>query len=99
MWSAFDAHRIQTTNACETYHSKLKSMLYRSHSHIFILVDALLEVQEMTYLKMRNPPQAENHSQAAVIEEYMAKLEDGKITRLEYVHDLARKCMPPKVLW
>ena len=47
---------------------------------------------------MRNPPQAENYSQAAVIEEYMAKLEDGKITRLEYVHDLARKCMPPKVL-
>jgi len=53
MWAAYDAKSIRTTNACETFHSKLNRMFYHAHPHIFSLVDVLLEVQNLSYLKMR----------------------------------------------
>lgn len=98
MWATYNAESIRTTNACEAFHSKLNRMFYHSHPHIFSLIDALLEVQNFTYLKMRNPPKVTTHPKQAVIEEHMKLLDDGNITRYEFVQALARKFQALKKL-
>ena len=95
-WATFDAHQIRTTNACEAHNGKLKKMFYHAHPNIFVFAEVLLEIQEMSYLKMRNPTPADP-SVSTILEQYMAKLEAGEISRFDFVHDLARKFLPPKM--
>ena len=42
MWGDYSASITRTTNACESFHSKLNSMFYAAHPSIFILLDVLL---------------------------------------------------------
>jgi len=92
MWAAYDDKSVRTTNACEAFHSKLNGMFYHAHPHIFILIKALLEVQNLAYLKMRNPARGIVHPKQAII----ADFDDGKLTRYEFVALLALKFQPKK---
>jgi len=56
MWACYDAHRIHITNACEDFHSHLNNMFHYAHPDIFSLGEVLLEVQDISYLKMRTKP-------------------------------------------
>ena len=96
MWAAYDAESIRTTTACEAFHSKLNRMFYHTHPHIFSLVDVLLEVQNLSYLKMQNPPKIAAHPKQEVIAAEMKKLDDGVIDRYAFVKTLARKFQPKK---
>ena len=91
MWAVYDADSIRTTNACEAFHSKLNRMFYHAHPHIFSLVDVLLEVQNLSYLKMQNPPKIVAYPKQEVIAAEMKKLDDGVIDRSAFVKTLARK--------
>jgi len=53
-WAAYDRNQIRTTNACEAFDSKLNAMFYHAHPHIFQLIEALFEMQNMSYLKMQS---------------------------------------------
>ena len=97
MWAVYDAEQIRTTNACEALNSKLNSMFYHSHPHIFLLIDALLEIQDMSYMKMRSPGNAKTDPKESIIKEYMTRLEQREIDRVTFVHDLSRKFMPKKI--
>ena len=97
MWAAYDAHQIRTTNACEAFNSKLNSMFYHAHPHVFLLMEALLEIQDMSYLKMRSSANVNVDPKETIIAEYMDRLDSGDIGRLTFVHDLARKFQPPKI--
>ena len=97
MWASFDAHKIRTTNACEAFHSKVNSMFYHAHPDIFSLIDALMEIQEVSYLKMRNPPRTIITPSGTILESYMLKLRQQEITRFDFVHDLSRKFLPIKI--
>ena len=75
MWACYHAQQlIGTTNACGAVHSKMNNMFYHVHSDILSLYDALLEIQEIFYLKMQNSPRISTNPSAAVTESYMAKL-------------------------
>jgi len=50
LWAECSSSIIRTTNACESFHSKLNSMFYHSHPNIFIFIDALNEIQTNGYL-------------------------------------------------
>ncbi|KAL4091944.1 hypothetical protein QTP88_026543 [Uroleucon formosanum] len=52
LWAECSSSITRTTNACESFHSKLNSMFYHSHPNIFIFVDALNEIQTNGYLKI-----------------------------------------------
>ncbi len=79
MWVTYNAHQIRITNVCEAFNSKHYGMFYHSHPHIFILIEALLEVQEMSYLKMRSPGDMKTHPKETIISEYTSPLDRGKI--------------------
>ena len=57
MWASFSSDSVRTVNACEAFDKKLNKMFYYTHPHIFTLIDVLFEVQNVTYLKIRNPQQ------------------------------------------
>ena len=65
------------------------------------LSDALLEVQDISYLKMRNKPATsldpKDLIKDLIIQAYMTKLEQQEITRFNFVYDLSRKFLPPKI--
>ena len=49
-------------------------MFYQAHPHTFLLIEALLEVQGMSYLKMRSSFETEKvDPKEAIIEEYMTR--------------------------
>lgn len=44
----------RTTNACESFHSKLNSSFYSPHPNIFTFVDVLLNFQIDSYIRQRS---------------------------------------------
>lgn len=72
-------------------------MFYHAHLDIFYLCDALLEIQEISFLKMRNSSKISTNPSAVIIESYMATLQQNEMTRLDFVHDLAGKYLPIKI--
>uniref|UniRef100_A0A8D8UTE6 MULE domain-containing protein n=1 Tax=Cacopsylla melanoneura TaxID=428564 RepID=A0A8D8UTE6_9HEMI len=54
IWAEFSCNISRTTNACESFHSKLNSMFYHPHPNIFKLVEALGEVQTMSNIKIKS---------------------------------------------
>jgi len=46
---------MRTTNACESFHSKLNGMFYSSYSNIFQFVELLKNVQtDINYIKIQS---------------------------------------------
>ena len=68
--------------------------LSSAYTYVFTLIDVLLQVQHLTYLKIQNLPKGHVHPKEAIIAEHMKNFEDGKLTRYDYVAALARKCQP-----
>jgi len=81
-------------------HSKLNGMFYHSHPHIFLLIDALLEIQERAYSKMLSVTITKQFKRSRDKEIFIQRtiddFEEGKITSIEYVKILSRKFLPNK---
>ena len=80
---------MYTTNACESFHSKLNSMFYHSHPNIFIFIDALNEIQTNGYLKMNCTKTSRVNKISIEKEHFLAQqiqyYKEGEINRLEYL--------------
>lgn len=99
MWAAYSASVSRTTNACEGLHARLKDMFYHTHPDIYLLIDALLEIQERCYTKMNSIQSKKQLKRSAekeqFIEDTMTQLDENhKITKREYVKILSRKFLP-----
>lgn len=98
VWADYTARISRTTNACESLHSRLNSMFYHAHPNIFVLTDALLEIQERSYTKMLSvnvtQQRKESADKEAFIRNVMTELEKGEINTAEYVKKLSRKFLP-----
>ena len=82
---------------CEAFNSKLNTMFYHAHPHIFQLIEALFEMQDMSYLQMQSTDDVNIGPKESVIADYMNRLDQGDIDRITFVHDLVRKFLPPKI--
>jgi hypothetical protein len=73
-------------------------MFYHAHPNMFILIDALLEIQERGYTKMLSENVTKRRKESAQKEDFiravMAELEDGTICTAEHVKKLSRKFLP-----
>ena len=72
-------------------------MFYHAHPDTFKLCNALQEVQDIIYLKMKTKTSPKLPDRYEIIETYMTKLQDQQINCLDLVLDLARKFLPPKI--
>lgn len=104
IWAEFSSSISRTTNACESFHSKLNSMFYHSHPNIFKLLEALNEVQSGSYTKMNNFTAARNIKRSkltvekeAFVDSQMIQLSNGEITRLQFIQTVSRKFLPQKL--
>lgn len=96
IWAEFSCNISRTTNACESFHSKLNSMFYHPHPNIYKLVEALGEVQTMSNIKIKSTQRKIRRSKATTdkekfvtdkIQEYKQK----KIDRPTFVKALSCK--------
>ncbi|KAE9521880.1 hypothetical protein AGLY_017687, partial [Aphis glycines] len=100
IWAEFSNSLMRTTNACESFHSKLNSIFYPSYPNIFQFLEVLKNVQTDVYIKMRSSNQTQIRRKAVEKEDYireiMRQYEDKIITRLEFIEKLAYKNLPSK---
>lgn len=98
MWAQYAANVHHTTNACESMHSHLNGMFYHSHPHIFLLLDALMEIQEHSYSKMLSVNLTKelkrSRDRQTFIQNTIDDFESETITALEYIKILSRKYLP-----
>ncbi|XP_008187130.1 uncharacterized protein LOC103310482 [Acyrthosiphon pisum] len=98
IWAEFSNNLMRTTNACESFHSKLNSMFYSSYPNIFQLLEVLKNVLTDVYIKMRGSNQTQKRRMTVEKENYiheiMRQYKDKVITRLEFVEILAYKNLP-----
>lgn len=98
IWAEFSNSLMRTTNACESFHSKLNSVFYSSYPNIFQFLEVLKNVQTDVYIKMRSSNQTQKRRMTVEKENYiheiMRQYKDQVITRLEFVEILAYKNLP-----
>lgn len=75
---ASDAERIRTTNTCEKFHNKLSRMYYDAYFHVLNSMDVILEIQNVTYFKMKIQPNRGVHPKQK-IKEQMKETDEGYI--------------------
>jgi len=98
LWAEFSNSLMRTTNACESFHSKLNSMFYSSYPNIFQFVEVLKNVQTDIYIKMRSSNKRNKRREDVEKEEFikktMTEFENKNITCLDFVQKLANKNLP-----
>jgi len=98
IWAEFSNSLMRTTNACESFHSKLNSMFYSSCPNIFQFLEVLKNVQTDVYIKMRSSNQTQKRRMTVekqnYIHEIMRQYKDQVTIRLEFVEILAYKNLP-----
>ncbi|KAF0737873.1 Uncharacterized protein FWK35_00032989 [Aphis craccivora] len=86
VWAKFSNSTMRTTNACESFHSKLNSMFYSPNPSIFQLVDVLKQVQCDIYVKIRssnlNNRRREILEKEKCISSVMKKFQNYEISRI-----------------
>lgn len=88
---------MRTTNACESFHSKLNGMFYSSYPNIFQFVEVLKNVQTDFYIKMRSSnlhKRREDVEKEEFIKKTITEFENKNITRLDLVQKLANINLP-----
>ena len=89
---------IRTANACEGFHSRLIKMFYSHHPNISVLIDALLEIQDISYLRMtstrRGYQRPSDKEKQQYTQELVNKYVSGTLTRYEFVKYVSAKFLP-----
>lgn len=91
MWATATPSITNTTNACESFHSKLNESFYSTHPSIYIFIEKLREFQIDTYVKIQSI-----HTPAAVkdrrtkqklsdLSKLCEKLNNKTMSRLQFV--------------
>lgn len=91
LWSSND-----TTNACESFHSRFNSSFYHHHPNIHLFVKVLKDIQTETYIKIRSSHTTQRR-QTKTISKYQFILNQkdkyirGEISRLEFISKVCHK--------
>jgi hypothetical protein len=98
IWAEFSNSLTRTTNACESFHSKLNSMFYSLYPNIFQFLEVLKNVQTDIYIEMHSSNQTQKRRVTMEKENYIHEIKrqykDQVLTRLEFVEILAYKNLP-----
>lgn len=101
LWASYSSSIARTTNACESFNSKLNGQFYHAHPNIYLFIDALLEIQERTYSKMLSVHIKKMSKKSALKQQYireaMDAFEEGRIDRYEFVKKVSRKFLVKKI--
>jgi hypothetical protein len=54
VWYESSASSFQATNTCESFHVHFNALFYSAHPKIFVLASTLQQIQNETYIKMRD---------------------------------------------
>lgn len=91
LWASNCHSTENTTNACESFHSKFNDYFYSSHPSLYIFIDILKQFQTETYIKINSVTtqckmcnkgvRTRHEVLKAKIDEY----ESGQISRIEFV--------------
>ena len=82
-----------------SFHAHFNALLYSAHPNIFVLVSALQEVQNETYIKMRSVTTRRLKKSATVKKEDFISSKIGQyranlISRIEFVSSVSYKFLP-----
>jgi len=76
-------------------------MFYNSHPNIYVLIDALQELQERAYVKMNSADRKKAPKSRTEKEEFirdtMYGFESGVLNRMQFVKTLSHKFLPDKL--
>ena len=90
LWAEAPSNKRRTTNGLEAFHMHLYKQFYTSHPSIFVLLDVLLKLQTVTYIKIRNihtaaPERREDREKVSRMIELYRKLSNNEISTLHYL--------------
>lgn len=91
LWATATPSIINTTNACESFHSKLNESFYSTHPSIYIFIEKLKEFQIDTYVKIQSvhiPAKVKDtHTKQKLrtLRELCEQLNNGTMSRLHFV--------------
>ncbi|XP_056633558.1 uncharacterized protein LOC130443111 [Diorhabda sublineata] len=91
MWSDGSPSIFQTTNACESFHSRFNSSPYSSHPAIYVFIEKLKEFQIDTYIKIQSlyvPARikdAKVKNKLNFLVDIVHRFRSNQITRLDFV--------------
>ena len=68
-------------------------MFYKSHPHIFLVIETLKSIQQDTYILMRSKSTKKNEKQE-FLRKKMSCLTRGEITQMEFVKSVSFKFLP-----
>lgn len=54
LWASCNSSTENTTNACESFHSKFNKCFYSAHPSLFNFINVLIQFQTDTYIKMNS---------------------------------------------
>uniref|UniRef100_A0A8D8LA82 MULE transposase domain-containing protein n=2 Tax=Cacopsylla melanoneura TaxID=428564 RepID=A0A8D8LA82_9HEMI len=102
IWAEFSENISRTTNACESFHSKLNNMFYKTRPNIYVLLEALNEVQTMTTVKINTIRNVRRSKQTLEKEQFIRDQIKKYITnkdRLAFIKIVSRKFLPNAYLY
>ena len=91
MWASNSAALNLTTNACESFHSRLNNSFYQSHPSLFVFVDTLLTIQTEIYVKINSIGEPYKYQNAyskqrqMYLNKHISNFQNGTITTLQFV--------------
>lgn len=100
MWASYSPTTTRTTNACESFHARLNSLIPCPHPNIFKIIDILLGFQAETVCKMNQSDAMKRPYITIKKEKYIAQLmkkySSKEISRMEFVMQVSMKFIPKK---
>jgi hypothetical protein len=99
LWALTDRNIPRTNNACESYHSHLKSTFTSTHPNIFVFIKGILEIQSNAYVQLRSTsiPKVVSSFELAKrqhLNEWFRKYDSHEVTRCQFLHHICYKFLP-----
>lgn len=100
LWAEPIHFHQQTTNACESFHSRFNDSFYTAHPNIFVFLKVLTDFQISTYIKINSLGNEKNVYRRATqekikhIQETIKQLNNNSITTKEFLNLLCYYNLP-----
>lgn len=100
IWAKCTASLARTTNACESFHSRLNNSFYQTHPSIYVFTAKIQDFQIDTYVKIQSLKQSNKIKNKYVLckERYIKKLimllNSKKINNVQFIKCLYNKVAP-----
>ena len=100
LWAGLEV--VNTTNACESFHRHLASIVKVAHPNIYLFLDALRQQQTMSILKIRSgecavPLRPSRLKKELKKKKAMDRLRAGHSSLLEFLQEACFSMLPPRL--